>query len=207
MESTSTSLYPGYTHVEQFGADEDYESEEEVSYVTFDLGNIEPTLVPSSSTYRLIATVQGLDTPTPYLQLSGTILKGRHDSLLGTELLFTDEKGTYPQDRNKRSVVHVANTEQRVMFKEVRLQSKEQDTTCSQRIDPNQAPGPSTATQPNKRNGIESVLGPARPKRKTKKPPKQVKGKGKAKATEDIDGDGRGAEDPQRDVAMDTSAG
>ncbi|KAM6499154.1 hypothetical protein JOM56_004662 [Amanita muscaria] len=201
MESTSTSLYPGYTHVEQFGADEDYESEEEVSYVTFDLGNIEPTLVPSSSTYRLI----GLDTPTPYLQLSGTILKGRHDSLLGTELLFTDEKD--PQDRNKRSVVHVANTEQRVVFKEVRLQSKEQDTTCSQRTDPTQAPGLSTATQPNKRHGIESVLGPARPKRKTKKPPKQVKGKGKAKATEDVDGDGRGGEDPQRDVAMDTSAG
>ncbi|KAF8631359.1 hypothetical protein AX15_002444 [Amanita polypyramis BW_CC] len=117
--SAPTSLCPGYKHVEQFGPDEEYESGEEVSYVTFDLGNVEPTLVPSSSTYRLI----GLDTPDPYLQLSGTVLKGRHDSLLGTEMLFTDEKDT--QDRDKRSVVHVANTEQRVLFKEVRLQPKE----------------------------------------------------------------------------------
>jgi len=37
--------------------------------------------------------IQGLDTPTPYIQLQGTILKGRHDMLLGTELIFTDDKG------------------------------------------------------------------------------------------------------------------
>jgi hypothetical protein len=74
--------------------------------------------------------------------LSGTILKGQHDSLLGTELLFTDGKGTIhvlskhqtilinliiiqdSHDWNKRSVDHVANTEQRIGFKEVRLQPK-----------------------------------------------------------------------------------
>jgi general transcription factor 3C polypeptide 6 len=49
----STSLCPGYKQVDGFGPDEDYE-DEEVEYVTLDLGNIEPTLVPSSSTYRLI---------------------------------------------------------------------------------------------------------------------------------------------------------
>ncbi|TFY71355.1 hypothetical protein EVG20_g1646 [Dentipellis fragilis] len=54
------SLVPGYRQVESFGPDEDYERtaegdiEEEVCYVTLDLGNVEPTLVPSSSTYRLI---------------------------------------------------------------------------------------------------------------------------------------------------------
>lgn len=84
---------------------EESEYEEEIEYVVLDLGNTEPTLVPSSQTYRLIVrttidiclifseSVQGLDTPTPYLQLSGTILQGRHENLLGSELLFTDDKG------------------------------------------------------------------------------------------------------------------
>ena len=48
------SLCPGYKQVEAFGAEEEYEDEEEVSYVVLDLGNVEPTLVPTSSTYRLI---------------------------------------------------------------------------------------------------------------------------------------------------------
>ena len=52
-----TTLCPGFTHVEEFDPNEEYERGEEVSYVTFDLGNIEPTLVPSSSTYRLIVTL------------------------------------------------------------------------------------------------------------------------------------------------------
>ena len=51
-----TTLCPGVRHVEEFDPNEEYESGEEVSYVTFDLGNIEPTLVPSSSTYRLIVS-------------------------------------------------------------------------------------------------------------------------------------------------------
>lgn len=82
------SLVPGYRQVEAFGPDEEYEGEEEVSYVTFDLGTVEPTLLPNCATYRLI----GLDSPTPYLQLAGSVFKGRHDHLLGTELLFTEEK-------------------------------------------------------------------------------------------------------------------
>jgi hypothetical protein len=48
-----TSLCPGYKQVEEFGPDEEYE-EEEISYVTLDLGNVEPTLVPSASSYHLI---------------------------------------------------------------------------------------------------------------------------------------------------------
>ncbi|KAI0045051.1 hypothetical protein FA95DRAFT_1496085 [Auriscalpium vulgare] len=91
-----SALVPGYTYVEAFGPDDEYETneegdiEEEVTYVTLDLGSVEPTLVPSSSTYRLI----GLDTPTPYLQLSGTVFQGKHQNLLGTELLFTEGKGS-----------------------------------------------------------------------------------------------------------------
>lgn len=49
-----TTLFQGYKQVESFGPDDEYEEDEEVVYVTLDLGQIEPTLVPSSSTYRLI---------------------------------------------------------------------------------------------------------------------------------------------------------
>lgn len=54
-----TSLCPGYKNVDAFNSSDDYYSdddENDVSYVTLDLGNIEPTLVPSSSTYRLIVS-------------------------------------------------------------------------------------------------------------------------------------------------------
>ncbi|KAA1470762.1 hypothetical protein DENSPDRAFT_73338 [Dentipellis sp. KUC8613] len=118
------SLVPGYRQVESFGPDDDYERtaegdiEEEVSYITLDLGNVEPTLVPSSSTYRLI----GLDTPHPFLQLAGTVFKGRHQDLLGTELIFADAQGN--ADASQKSVVHLANTEQRVQFKEVELKPR-----------------------------------------------------------------------------------
>jgi general transcription factor 3C polypeptide 6 len=53
-------LAPGFSQVEAFDSDERYERDEdgevieEISYVTLDLGAVEPALVPSSSTYRLI---------------------------------------------------------------------------------------------------------------------------------------------------------
>ncbi|PBK83406.1 hypothetical protein ARMGADRAFT_945104, partial [Armillaria gallica] len=79
-------LCPGYHQVTQFGPDDDYEDEEEeIFYVTLELGNVEPVLIPSCDSYHLV----GLDTPTPFLQLAGTVLKGRHETLLGTELLFS----------------------------------------------------------------------------------------------------------------------
>ena len=125
-----SGLFPGYTQVEKFGPDEDYEAhdgevEEEVEYVTLDLGTVQPTLVPSSSTYRLVVSpflklrvlvrltcighvFQGLDTHTPFLQLSGTMLKGQHVSLLGTELLFTESTGEYATAGNCGRGVHLA---------------------------------------------------------------------------------------------------
>ncbi|PFH47863.1 hypothetical protein AMATHDRAFT_6330 [Amanita thiersii Skay4041] len=186
--SAPTSLCPGYKQVESFGPDDEYESGEEISYVTLDLGNIEPTLVPSSSTYRLI----GLDTPTPFLQLSGTVLKGRHDALLGTELLFTDEKDV--TDRNKRSVTHIANTEQRISFKEVRLQ-------------PINAVGESgSQTDPVVIRELAIGGSQARPSRVSKKDasvksrkPRKRDTKGKAKATEDQIRE----DDAQMDVSAD----
>lgn len=98
------SLCPGYVQVEEFGNDDEYE-EEEVTYVTLDMGTIEPTLVSSSSHKMIVGGLltvilnifsfasQGLDSATPFLQLSGTIFKGKHDSLLGTELIFTEGPG------------------------------------------------------------------------------------------------------------------
>ena len=57
MEPTSLStLFPGYTEVESFVSDDEYESSEEVCYITLDLGDIEPQLVPTSNTYRLVVS-------------------------------------------------------------------------------------------------------------------------------------------------------
>jgi hypothetical protein len=58
--SSEKRLAPGFRQVDAFDPDDNYECDEngnvieEVSYVTLDLGAVEPTLVPSSSTYRLI---------------------------------------------------------------------------------------------------------------------------------------------------------
>ncbi|KAG6843872.1 hypothetical protein H0H87_012143 [Tephrocybe sp. NHM501043] len=136
-------LCPGYTQVPSFGPPSAYEDDEEVTYVTLDLGSIEPTLVPSSASYRLI----GLDTATPFLQLSGTILKGRHETLLGSELLFsTDGKPLSPP-----------TTSTRICFHEVRLTphrpspppsaaSSAFDTSLPPSTEP--TPGPSIAIDP-----------------------------------------------------------
>lgn len=62
LAMSQNTLCPGYTQVSSFGPNDDYERgedgeiEEEVSYVTLDLGSVEPTLVPSSSNYRLIVS-------------------------------------------------------------------------------------------------------------------------------------------------------
>ncbi|KAF8493736.1 hypothetical protein F5888DRAFT_1806062 [Russula emetica] len=134
--SSEKRLAPGFRQVDAFDPDDTYECDEngnvveEVSYVTLDLGAVEPTLVPSSSTYRLI----GLDTPTPFLQLSGTIFQGVHQSLLGTELLFTEDKGL--DDQTRRKVTHLANTSQRIRFKQVEVRPKG--------APPHESEGPST---------------------------------------------------------------
>ncbi|KAK0187025.1 hypothetical protein F5146DRAFT_935552 [Armillaria mellea] len=83
--SVRTLLCPGCHQVTHFGPDDDYEEEEEIFYVTLELGNVEPSLIPSCNSYHLV----GLDTPTPFLQLAGTVLKGRHETLLSTKLVFS----------------------------------------------------------------------------------------------------------------------
>ncbi|KAH9927594.1 uncharacterized protein B0H18DRAFT_1002680 [Fomitopsis serialis] len=179
----NASLAPGYKQVDAFGPDEDYESEEEVIYVTLDLGAVEPALVPSSSSFRLI----GLDTPTPFLQLSGTVFKGQHQSLLGTELLFTDAKDDHA-DRTRKPLVHVGASEQRIRFKEVEVRAKTNELP----EDAEQVPAtPQTKGKNSKKDRlpetVQEVVGTVdaevQPRRRRGRRPKD-KGKGKEKAVD-----------------------
>ncbi|KAK0218881.1 hypothetical protein IW262DRAFT_1462442 [Armillaria fumosa] len=104
------SLCPGYHQVTQFGPDDNYEEEEEIIYITLELGNVEPSLIPSCDSYHL-----GLNTPMPFLQLAGTVLKDWHETLLGTELLFSEHDD---------AVSYMESTCQRICFKEVHLEGK-----------------------------------------------------------------------------------
>ncbi|PBK83388.1 hypothetical protein ARMGADRAFT_675996 [Armillaria gallica] len=52
------SLCPGYYQVTQFGPNDDYEEEEEeIFYVTLELRNVEPSLIPSCDSYHLVAWI------------------------------------------------------------------------------------------------------------------------------------------------------
>ncbi|VDB91726.1 unnamed protein product [Peniophora sp. CBMAI 1063] len=130
---SQASLFPGYSQVEAFGDDDEYIRDEngdiveEVEYVTLDIGNVQPELLNSSETYRLI----GLDTPTPYLQLSGTIFRGEHHNLLGTELLFAEDKDE--ADPTKKHAAHLANSERRIRFREVELLDKNRKKPVSKK--------------------------------------------------------------------------
>ncbi|KAH9939669.1 uncharacterized protein BXZ73DRAFT_43460 [Epithele typhae] len=213
---SQSTLLPGYNHVDAFGPDGDYEDvdgevEEEVEYVTLDLGSIEPTLVPSSSAYRLI----GLDSPTPFLQLSGTMLKGQHVSLLGTELLFA-ESAEDGADRSKRALAHVAITEKRIRFREVELKPKSSSDA------PAAGPPTTEAKSSNTAKKVQSQMkrvmaGSAGPSRRGRGGRKRGRGltRAQAKARQEVDEvDEPNAEpDAVRDVgdsasvAMDTSEG
>ncbi|KAI0075017.1 hypothetical protein K474DRAFT_1676667 [Panus rudis PR-1116 ss-1] len=136
MATHPSGLVPGYRHVQEFSpipdtyeTDSDGNIEEETFYVTLDLGTVEPTLVPKTSEYRLI----GLDTPTPFLQLSGAIFKGEHHRLLGTEIIFTDAKDDAPSAPRSRPLVPFTTTEQRIRFREVELKPKNADNNLKEK--------------------------------------------------------------------------
>ncbi|KAK7045997.1 hypothetical protein VNI00_006992 [Paramarasmius palmivorus] len=183
----SDSLCPGYTRVDEFAADEEYEDEEEVEFVTLDLGNIEPTLLSSTEYIRLI----GLDTPTPYLQLSGTIFKGSHDLLLGSELLFTEKKDEH--DRSKRHLSYVGSTSQRIRFKEVQLKPK-LDGSEEQTEKDGGSPADEQVPPSGYAHGLDCVTGKEAPQKKTRR-----RGpKPKEKEEEANDGRDNGAEKPKK---------
>ncbi|ESK84614.1 hypothetical protein Moror_13326 [Moniliophthora roreri MCA 2997] len=163
IDFPSDSLCPGYKFVQEFGPNEEYEEEEEVFYVTMELGNIEPTLVPSSDSIRLI--------------LAGTIFKGSHDLLLGSELLFTEKKDE--QDRSKRHLSYVGTTSQRIQFREVQLRPKS-DSTGLSTADKDSGESSPTETS-GYAHGLDCVTGKEAPQKKTRR--KGPKPKEKEKET------------------------
>ncbi|KAG2093522.1 uncharacterized protein F5147DRAFT_720860 [Suillus discolor] len=187
---STTYPFTGYRQVDSFGPDEEYSSDTEEFYVTLDLGTVEPTLLPSSSTYRLV----GLDTPTPFLQLSGSFFRGRHDTLLGSELLFNEGKND--SERNTRALAHVGVTERRIRFKEVQLRQK-----APEQLEEAPAVGANSS-----HNGAQAeaaghslgrMIGSVTEPRSRKRKKRRDKGKGKEKETS--------PQDEGRDDAMDTT--
>ncbi|KAF7291468.1 TFIIIC-sub6 domain-containing protein [Mycena kentingensis (nom. inval.)] len=189
MSTQFSTLVPHYTHVDSFSADDDYDDEEEVFYVTLDLGGaVDSALIPSSQSYRLI----GLDTPTPFLQISGAVFRGRHDELLGTELLFTDKESA---DWSKRTIAHVANTERRIAFTEVHLKPKTPMAAPHEMLLPGQAVFAIQTDLGEPRPDIDldrlvGKTGPTTTRKRREKPKdgeagqevKKAKGKGKGRA-------------------------
>ncbi|KAK0467541.1 hypothetical protein IW261DRAFT_1519313, partial [Armillaria novae-zelandiae] len=107
------SLCPGYHPVTQFGPDDDYE-EEEIFYITLELGQL--------------LSLLGLGTPTPFLQLAGTALKGRHETLYGTAVRWCNFY-ILPTDHGV-AVSYITSTRQRICFREVRLEEKAKTDAC-----------------------------------------------------------------------------
>jgi general transcription factor 3C polypeptide 6 len=107
-ESHSSKLKgvaPGFRYVEQFEGDEEMYEEEEVSYVTLDMGQIDPNVLATCSSYRVAVgavilvdlrisdTMQGLDTDTPFIQLGDTVFMGHPTNLIGSEVLLEEIRG------------------------------------------------------------------------------------------------------------------
>jgi len=117
-----SALCPGYRHVENFAEEEaEYEEGEEVFYVTLDMGDLHPTVLPTCSGYRLA----GLDTEHPFIQLNDTIFMGEHHSLLGSEIVV--EEARDESDPSRKFVRPMALTSQRIRFKEVYVNLAEDD--------------------------------------------------------------------------------
>ncbi|KZT55575.1 hypothetical protein CALCODRAFT_518676 [Calocera cornea HHB12733] len=135
---TSSLLGPHWTQVDDLSAlDASYSSDEEIEYVTLDMGvpphSAGPLQIPQ---YRLI----GLDTPRPFLQLGNTIYEGVHQTLLGTEIVLRD---TRDQDATGKSTKHVLPQHlatRRIRFREVtvRPHASAEDADAAR---PSRAPG------------------------------------------------------------------
>ncbi|KZO91936.1 hypothetical protein CALVIDRAFT_601894 [Calocera viscosa TUFC12733] len=117
---SSSLLGPKWKHVDSFSdLGSDYSEEEEVEYVTFDLG------VPSSSAgplqvphYRLV----GLDTERPFLQVGNTIYEGAHQTLVGTEIVLRDMRD--PTNKSSKHVTPQHLSSRRVRFREVTFRDR-----------------------------------------------------------------------------------
>lgn len=82
------------------------DEEEDVTFLTLELGAVDPALIPSCSSIRLV----GLETSTPFLQLGDLVFQGIHAPSLGTELVFQNN-----------DAAPVITTEHKILFNPVAL--------------------------------------------------------------------------------------
>jgi hypothetical protein len=180
--SSDKRLVPGFRQVDTFDSDECYERDEqgrvieEISYVTLDLGAVEPTLVPSSSTYRLIVRGRLLIHPSRLTPCRAWIRQARsssslaqffrvhtsHSSALSSSSprkkvlshLIHVSVSLIPtisdlHDQARRKVSHLANTSQRIRFKQVEVQPKD--------APPEQPPGHSKSKGASSKQKLNTV--------------------------------------------------
>jgi general transcription factor 3C polypeptide 6 len=145
--------------------------------------------------------VQGLDTPTPFLQLSGTVLRGEHTSLLGTEIIFTEvtsppmSNSPAPDDSNpttltgasSHSLYYLSTTSHRIRFREVQLKPKAEDVGDGEG---------DAVTGPSERVGSNSRKGKGKGKEKTSGKGKAKNGKGKERVKVSRKGKEKAVEEP-----------
>ncbi len=74
-----------------------------VSALGYQLALLLPTLMPSPTyltSISLSLSLQGLDTPTPYLKVGNRIFRGTPGALIGDELILKDVRGEYHLQSN-----------------------------------------------------------------------------------------------------------
>ncbi|PBK83372.1 hypothetical protein ARMGADRAFT_1089495 [Armillaria gallica] len=113
----------------RFRPDDDYEEEEEIFYVTLELGNVEPALIPSCDSYHLVvstfsarrAVVYSILGPGYIDVISTAGWDGAQGSArdVGSELLFSAAEHS-----SEHGVSFMESTRQRIYFREVRLEEK-----------------------------------------------------------------------------------
>ncbi|KAK0432585.1 hypothetical protein EV421DRAFT_1910845 [Armillaria borealis] len=122
------SLCPGYHQVTQFGPDDDYEEEEEVFYVTLELGNVEPSLIPSCDSYHLVVSAFSVRRAVIY----SILVPGYPDAIStaswdGAQGSAQDVVGCYilaTEHSLEHAVSYMESTRQRICFREVGLEEK-----------------------------------------------------------------------------------
>ena len=80
-----STLFPGYKHVQSFSTGDDdgeYEYETEECYLTLDLLDVDPALLSSATSYRLIVSIVVFVLFTLPLAFAGSHI---HSSILNTE--------------------------------------------------------------------------------------------------------------------------
>ncbi|KAG0143444.1 hypothetical protein CROQUDRAFT_26630, partial [Cronartium quercuum f. sp. fusiforme G11] len=81
-----------WKQVEEFPEDAQDEWEEEVEYLTLDMGlsSLDRKSLSPEANFQLL----GLNTPNPFLKIAGQFFMGTHEHLIGTELIMQEGQKT-----------------------------------------------------------------------------------------------------------------